>query len=141
MTTSYAIGNNWVTVADQAAGPQSAQLDTLVLVSKSADYTFTLADANIGVRHPADDPSGRTFTIPTDVAVAFPKGTKLPIFVEQGAGAISLAINASDVLQLAGSASTVGTRTIATGGIAIPTKITDAGVAPAIWMVGGPGVT
>ena len=53
MTTSYAIGNNWVTVADQAAGPQSAQLDTLVITDKSADGTFALTDANTAWRHPA----------------------------------------------------------------------------------------
>ncbi len=141
MTTSYAIGNNWVTVADQPSGPLSAQLDTLVITDVSAPGTFALTDANTAWRHPAADTTGRTWTIPTDVAVPYPKGTILKGIVEQGAGAISLAINGSDVIELAGSAATVGTRTVATGGIFIATKTTAPGVAPAIWLVGGPGVT
>jgi hypothetical protein len=135
MTTSYAIGNNWVTVADQAAGPQSAQLDTLVITDKSADGTFALTDANTTWRHPAADTGGRTWTIPANSVVPFPVGTKLCGHVEQGAGAISLAIT-TDTLELAGSAATTGTRTVATGGIFIATK-----TSATIWMVGGPGVT
>ena len=101
----------------------------------SAAKTFALADAAVNQHHPAADTTARTWTIPANASVAFPIGTKIPIFNEQGAGALTLAIT-TDTLQLAGSASTTGSRTIATGGICIATKI-----ASTVWMAGGPGVT
>ena len=104
-------------------------------IDVSAAKTFALADAFVHQHHPAADTTARTWTIPANGSVAYPIGTKLFMFNEQGAGAITLAIT-TDTIQLAGSASTTGSRTLATGAVCIATKITST-----VWMVGGPGVT
>lgn len=106
-----------------------------IITDVSAAGTFALVDANNAWRHPAADTTARTWTLPANASIAFPIGTIIRGYNEQGAGAITLAIT-TDTIQLAGSASTTGSRTVATGGIFIAVK-----TAATIWMVGGPGVT
>lgn len=102
----------------------------------SANYTFVQADANVGIIHAGSDATGRVFSIPDNSVVPFPIGTKLPVYQEQGAGVSTLAMAGTDTLELANTASTVGTRTLALGAICIAIK-----TAPTVWMAGGPGVT
>lgn len=91
--------------------------------SKSADYTFVLADAGKCIVHAAADTTGRTFTIPANGSVAYPIGTAISIDNEYGAGSLTIAIT-TDTLQLVGSAGSTGSRTLATGGRATLHKIT-----------------
>jgi len=121
-------GTNWTMFGSTSVAPRK-------MVSVSAAKGFTLVDAGVAQRHPAADTTARTWTIPANASIAFPIGTVIPLYNEQGAGALTIAIT-TDTLELAGSASTTGSRTIATGGVGILTK-----TAATIWMLGGPGVT
>lgn len=106
----------------------------LVLTSKSADYTFVLADANNSFLHPAADTTGRTWTIPANGAVAYPVGTVLTFINENAAGSITIAIT-SDTLRLGGTTST-GSRTLAANGMATAIKISST-----VWYISGTGLT
>ncbi len=106
----------------------------MVLTSKSADYTFVLADANNAFLHPAADTSARTWTIPANSSVAYPVGTVLTLINQNAAGTITLAIT-SDTLRLAGTSST-GSRTLAANGMATAVKITST-----VWYISGTGLT
>lgn len=106
----------------------------MVLTSKSADYTFVLADANNAFLHPAADTTGRTWTIPANGSVAYPVGTVLTLINENAAGTITLAIT-TDTLRLAGTSST-GSRTLAANGMATAVKITST-----VWYISGTGLT
>lgn len=111
----------------------------LTIVDLSAAKTFALADLDVANRanfaHPAADTTARAWAIPANVTVAFPVGTKIVGFNEQGAGALTISIT-TDTLMLAGTAATTGARTVATGGIFVLTK-----TRATTWMIGGPGVT
>lgn len=106
----------------------------LTITSKSADYTLVLGDANNGFLHPSADTAGRTWTIPANASVAFPIGTAISFFNQNGAGAITIAIT-SDTMRLAG-AGTTGSRTLAANGIATAIKITSTE-----WLISGVGLT
>jgi len=106
----------------------------IVITSKSADYTFVLADANNGFLHPAADTTGRTWTIPANSSVAYPVGTVLTFINENAAGSLTIAIT-SDTLRLGGSSST-GSRTLAANGMATAIKITST-----VWYISGTGLT
>lgn len=100
--------------------------------SKSAAYTTVLADGGTQILHPTADNNARTFTIDSNVNVAYPVGTTIT-FVNQ-INTLTIAIT-SDTLQLAGSATT-GSRTIAAGGMGTAIKVTST-----LWFISGPGVT
>lgn len=106
----------------------------LAVIPVSADYTLDLGCNGKGLLHPAADTSGRTWTIPANSAVKFPIGATIALEVQNGAGAITLAIN-SDTLRLAG-AGTTGSRTLAANTIATLTKL-----AATEWEVSGAGVS
>ena len=106
----------------------------LVITSKSADYTFVLADANNSFLHPAADTTGRTWTIPANGSVAYPVGTVLTFINENAAGSLTIAIT-SDTLRLGGTTST-GSRTLAANGMATAIKITST-----VWYISGVGLT
>lgn len=99
--------------------------------TKDADYTFALADAGQGFYH--DSASAHTWTIPSNAAVAYRKGTTLT-FENDGTGAITLAIN-SDTLVLSGTGAT-GSRTLARYGMATAVK-----VGSTRWMLSGTGLS
>jgi hypothetical protein len=105
----------------------------LVLASKSANYTLTIADMNGGVYHPSSDNNARTFTIPANSSVAYPVGTTL-VFINRAATASSIAIT-TDTMTLAGTATT-GTRTLAVNGLATAYKDTST-----TWLISGVGLT
>ncbi len=106
----------------------------MVLTSKSADYTFVLADANNAFLHPAADTTGRTWTIPANASVAYAVGTVLTFINQNAAGTITLSIT-SDTLRLGGAGST-GSRTLAANGMATAVKI-----ASTEWIISGTGLT
>lgn len=56
----------------------------------SADRTFSLVDAGYRLYHPDADVTSRTWTIPTNAAVAFAEGTVISIINGAGAGDILL---------------------------------------------------
>lgn len=124
------------TIARSAAGVISVEgreiNPEIPLTSKSADYTFVLADANEGVLHPAADTNNRTFTIPANASVAYPVGTTLTFCNE--VNTVTIAIT-SDTLVLAGAGDT-GSRTLAANGMATAIKITSTK-----WMISGSGLT
>lgn len=120
-------GTNWVTwIPGGNAG--------LAMVSRSANYTFVLADANTASLHPATDTTGRTWTIPANSAVPYADGTGLVFSNQNGAGPITIAIN-SDTLRLLGTTST-GSRTLAANGQATAFK-----VSATEWQISGVGLT
>lgn len=103
--------------------------------SKSAAYTTVAADAGQDIFHPAADPTARVFTI--DNAVAYPVGAEISFTNQRGAGNITIAITgASGVLNWAGTAASVGSRTLAPNGWAQAKKLTSTD-----WLITGVGLT
>jgi hypothetical protein len=103
-------------------------------VSKSAAYTFVLADANKHYLHPSADTTARIWTVPANASVAFVVGTCLTIVNQNSAGTLTIAIT-SDTMRLAG-AGTTGSRTLAANGIATLLKITSTE-----WIISGTNLT
>lgn len=103
-------------------------------VSVSADITFEGKHANKHIYHPSADTTARTWTIPANSSVPYPIGTTLTFVNDNGAGALTIAIN-TDTLRLAG-AGTTGSRTLAANGVATAVKITSTS-----WQINGSGLT
>ena len=95
---------------------------------QSANYTLVLDDANRSMLHPASDNNPRTFTIPSNAAVAYRVGTMLTF--ANLVNTVTIAIN-SDTLIQEGTGST-GSRTLPANRIATALK-----VAATTWMIGG----
>lgn len=106
------------------------------LVSRSAAYTFTLADLSGGMiqLHPSADTTARTWTVPANATVAASIGSRLTIINQNAAGVLTLAIT-TDTQRLAG-AGTTGSRTLAANGRAVLEK-----VSATEWLVSGTGLT
>lgn len=102
--------------------------------SVSASTTVTAADVGGHIYHPGDDTTPRTWTIPSNAAVALPIGAAVTMVNDVGAGVITIAIT-SDTLVLSGPGST-GSRTLAAGGMATAVK-----VGATRWMISGMGLT
>ena len=120
-------GSAWVAVGGSA-------VNRLNISSKSADYTFVLADAEGGFLHPSADTSARTWTIPANASVAFDIGTALTFINQASAGVLTIAIT-SDTMRLAGPGTT-GSRALAASGIATALKIS-----ATEWLVSGVNLT
>lgn len=103
-------------------------------VSVSAAITFEGKHANKHIYHPSADTTARTWTIPANSSVPYPIGTTLTFVNDNGAGALTIAIN-TDTLRLAG-AGTTGSRTLAANGVATAVKITSTS-----WQINGSGLT
>lgn len=103
-------------------------------VSKSADYTFVIADRGKHFLHPSADTTARTWTIPANASVAYDIGTAITFVNQNGAGVITIAIT-SDTMRLAG-AGTTGSRSLAANGVATALKITSTE-----WIISGTGLT
>lgn len=101
----------------------------IVTNSKSANYTYVLADAGSDIYHPASDNNARTFTIPANGSVAYPVGTCLG-GSNHAATACTLAIT-TDTLVFLPTLGT-GSRTIGAGGKWMAKK-----VASTTWEVTG----
>lgn len=102
--------------------------------SQSGAYTLVLGDAGKHILHPSADTTARTFTIPSNAAVAYPIGTALTFINQSGAGVVTIAIT-TDTMRLAG-AGTTGSRTLAANGIATAIKI-----AATEWIISGTGLS
>ena len=102
--------------------------------SQSANYTLVLADQGKHIFHPSSDTTARTFTIPSNVSVAFLIGTAVTFINQNAGGVITIAIT-TDVMRLAG-AGTTGNRTLAANGVATAIKVTSTE-----WIIYGPGLT
>lgn len=101
-----------------------AQLSSLVRVnSQSAAYTLVLTDGGKCIYHPPADTTARVWTMPSNAAVPYPIGTVIQFDNDFGAGAITIAITADDLV-LVGAAGSTGSRTLATGGRAVAEKMT-----------------
>ncbi len=90
--------------------------------SQSADYTLVAADSGRHIFHPSADTTPRTWTIPSNAAVAFPIGTCLTFVNQNNAGTVTIAIN-SDTLRLAGNG-TAGSKALLANGMATAMKVT-----------------
>jgi len=135
----YANGANWNPGAGEGPycyvnGMWVALSSAMAGTTKSAAYTFVLADANLLYLHPSADTTARTWTIPANSSVAYPMYTALTFVNQNGSGVLSIAIN-TDTMRLAG-AGTTGTRTLAANGIATAVKITSTE-----WIISGSGLT
>ncbi len=133
-------GNTGATGATGATGTTGATgatgtLGAITENSHSADYTTVLGDAETFLLHPTADVTARTFTIDNNNNVAYPVGTVLTFVNEHGAGLLSIAIAASDVMRLAGTGTT-GTRILAADGIATALKLTTTE-----WLISGTGLS
>lgn len=131
-----ATGSSLFTAADAAAAravigagylgaPQNVQ---------SVNYTLVIGDAGLDITHPSGGGAGDTYTIPNNATVAFPIGTLIS-FTNLDVNSISIAIQATDVLRVAG-ATTTGTRTLTQFGVATIKKV-DA----TTWIIYGVGLT
>lgn len=113
---------------------QTLATDGVSMVSVSADKTFVLTEAALAFLHPTADTSARTWTIPANASVAYPAGTTLTFYNQDGAGTVSIAIT-SDVMRQAGTGLT-GTRSLAANGVAVATKLN-----ATEWLIAGVGLT
>lgn len=100
-------------------------------VSKSANYTTVLADAEHHLIHPSSDDNPRTFTIDSNANVAYPIGTVL-VFINE-INTLTIAIT-SDTLTRA-IANTTGSVALNAGGRAVAMK-----VASTKWVIWGDGL-
>ena len=125
------MGQNKIKTADVASGlgltdptltvstPTTTSVGYLGLPqnTQNANYTTVMADSGKHIYH--SDASAYTWTIDSNVNVAYPIGTTLT-FVNDGSGAITIAIT-SDTLQFGSS---TGSRTLAQYGMATAVKVT-----------------
>ena len=122
-------GNSLLGSTDVAVGylniPQNSQ---------SVAYTTVLSDQGKHILHPSADTVARTFTIDSNVTVAYPIGTALTFVNQNAAGVVTIAIT-TDTMRLAG-AGTVGSRTLAANGVATAIKLT-----ATEWIISGTGLT
>lgn len=103
--------------------------------SKSAAYTTVASDAGQDIFHPSSDATARVFTI--DNTVAYPNGAEISFTNQRGAGNVTIAISGgSGVLNWAGTAAGVGSRTLAPNGWAMAKKMTSTD-----WLITGVGLT
>ncbi len=102
--------------------------------AQSANYTFTLSDAYKKILHPSSDTTARTYTCPANASVAYPLDTVITVVNQNGAGVITIGINA-DTMRLAGTGAT-GNRTLAANGIATLMKLS-----ATEWIISGVGLT
>lgn len=102
--------------------------------SQSAAYTLVAGDSGKHILHPSADTTARTFTIPANASVAFQVGTAITFVNQNGAGALTIAIN-TDTMRQAGTGAT-GSRTLAANGMATALKIT-----ATEWIISGSGLT
>lgn len=102
-------------------------------LSKTANYTYVLAEAGFKIFHPSSDNNARTFTIPANASVAYPIGTVLS-GSNHAATACTLAITTDTLIWLPTMAT--GSRTIAAGGKWAAEKVTSTS-----WEVTGVGIT
>jgi hypothetical protein len=102
--------------------------------SQSTSYTLVASDAQKHIFHPSADTTARAYAIPANASVAYPIGTAITFINQNGAGVITISINA-DTLRLAGTGTT-GNRTLAANGIATAVKIT-----ATEWIISGTGLT
>jgi hypothetical protein len=101
----------------------------------AVNETFAITDAGAAIRHTPGDASTRTWRVPTNAAVPFEVGTTITLVVPSNSGTITLDIDGTDTLQLAGSGST-GARNLSPGALVTLYKheatkwfVTGAGVA------------
>lgn len=100
--------------------------------SKSADYTFALADNGLHILHPTADNSARAFTIPANGTIAFPIGASITIVNQINSITIPITTDSLVWLPTGGT----GTRTLAANGLATILK-----VAAQVWVITGVGLT
>jgi hypothetical protein len=98
---------------------------------QNVNYGLILSDAGKTIFSASGT---NTYTIPTNASVAFPIGTVIA-FINESAGALTIAPAGGVTLNLAG-AGTTGNRTLAQWGIATMTQ-----VSANSWIIGGAGLT
>lgn len=109
-----------VTTITPGVSSQWLALDNQVVPinNQAANYTLTLSDGGRIVRHPSEDTTARTYTLPSRATLPWDAAGATPItFInENGAGLLTLALTA-DTIRLQGTGAT-GNRTLAANGIA-----------------------
>lgn len=124
-------GNGITLSYDDAANQLTISVGGIAQNIQNATYTTVLADAQKQIYHTSG--SAHTWTIDSNANVAYPNGTAIT-FVNDGAGAVTLAITA-DTLVLAGTGAT-GSRTLAQYGVATALKVTSTR-----WIISGVGLS
>lgn len=135
IAVTSAVGLASFTPEQGMSGGSGSSGGGIPITSKSADYTTVLGDANTAIYHPPSDTTARTWTIPSNAAVAYPNGTALTFDNDFGAGAVTIAITA-DTLVFVGTAGGTGSRTLAAGGQATALK-----VSATRWRINGTGLS
>lgn len=120
----------------QGSGLNSNAVGARMIIqnSRSENYVTTASDSGAHIFHPSADTTPRTFTIAANASVAYPVGTAITFINQNGAGAVTIAID-SDTMRLAG-AGTTGSRTLAANGVATAVKVTSTE-----WIISGAGLT
>lgn len=101
------------------------------LTTKDTDYTFVLADQNIGFLHTSA--SAHTYTIPANASVAYPVGTCIFVTNGHGAGNVTIAITTDTMHWTTGSTTS---RTLAANGACLMLKRTSTE-----WLIVGTNLT
>lgn len=110
----------------------TASSSIISMVTKSIPYTLILSD--VGVLHPSDDATARTFTIDSNANVAYPLYKVLTFVNHNGAGVVTIAIT-TDTMRLSPSGTT-GNRTLAANGFATAVKLS-----ATEWIISGTGLS
>jgi hypothetical protein len=120
-----------------ADGTNAVGFRNVPINSQSADYTTVLADSGKVILHPSSDANARTFTIDSNVTVAYPIGTVLT-FINMTSQVVTIAIT-TDTMYLSGTGTT-GSRALAQYGMATAIKMTT-GSGTTTWLISGSGLT
>lgn len=131
-----ATGSSLFTAADAAAARAAIGAGYLGMPQnvQAGNYPLVIGDASLDITHPSGGGAGDVYTIPNNATVAFDVGTLIG-FTNLDVNSVQIAIQAPDVLRVAGTTST-GTRTLAQYGVATIKKV-DA----TTWIIYGVGLT
>ena len=131
-------GTNTLTITLNSASfasPADGLIAPLDLLQNSQSGTYTAVLGDNGKQLYNASVSANTFTIPSNASVPYQIGATLTFVNPSGGGVLTITIN-SDVLYLAGTTATVGTRTLTAIGIATAVK-----VGATTWIINGVNIT
>lgn len=127
-----AIANGGTGAVTAVAAKLALSVGVLEQYLPNVNYTFTMSDSGGHFYHTSA--TAHAYSIPSNAQVAFPIGTALTWANGNGAGVVTININA-DTLRWAG-VGTAGSRSLAANGMATALK-----VSATEWLISGAGLT
>lgn len=132
LTVSGISGTHSTKIADSLTNSYDAGFLDAPINLQDTTYSFVLNDRGKTVYHTSA--TAHTYTIPANASVAFPVGSTIVVFNDNGGGNVTISIT-TDTLRWAGTTNT-GSRTLAANGMVTLLK-----VASTTWVISGSGLT